>query len=104
MNASIRGTMFVKADRINGRIKTASQKLVLNRQLPHSPIDYDDFEDFLKVIEVIINDELTEKGIERKWNKSYTKPESLNNAYSQGTTKKRMSWLKTLMMKLHIWK
>lgn len=67
MNASIRGVLFVKADRIMERVKTASKKLTLNRKPPYSDISYDEFQDFLKVVEIIVNDELTEKGVERKW-------------------------------------
>lgn len=67
MNASIRGIMFVKADRITERIKKASQTLVLSRKLPYSPIDYQDFEDFLKTVEVIVTSELTEKGGVKRW-------------------------------------
>lgn len=60
MNASLRGVMFVKADRINQRIRQVSE-------LFNGDIEHDKFLDFIKTIEIIVNDELTEKGIERKW-------------------------------------
>lgn len=69
MNASTRGIMFVKADRINHRIKEAAEKLTLNRKLPYSDITHDEFMDFIKVVQIVISDELTEKGVERKWKK-----------------------------------
>lgn len=60
MNASVRGVMFVKADRINQRIRTASELLNGN-------VSREMFLDFVKTVEIIVNDELTEKGVVRKW-------------------------------------
>ena len=96
--------MFVKADRITQRIKEAGKKLTLNRKLPNSDITPDEFKDFIKVVEIIVNDELTERGIARKWKASSQKSENLNNACSQATTKEPTNWLKTLMTKLRLWK
>lgn len=60
MNASIRGVMFVKADRINQRIRKASE-------LINGDVSREMFLDFIKTVEIIVNDELTEKGVVRKW-------------------------------------
>ena len=67
MNASIRGVMFVKADRIIDRMKKSAEKLTLNRKLPESDITQEEFKEFIKVVEIIVNDELTEKGVVRVW-------------------------------------
>ena len=60
MNASIRGIMFVKADRIIDRVKKARK--IITGNVTHETLD-----DFVKTIEVIVNSELTDKGVEKKW-------------------------------------
>lgn len=57
MNASIRGIMFVKADRINERVKQI-RKTITGR------VSQETIDDFVKTIEIIVNSELTQKGYE----------------------------------------
>ena len=90
--------MFVKADRINERIQKA-RTLLKGKVVTQETID-----DFVKTVEIIVNDELTEKGVERKWTESSQKQENLNIVYLQDYTKEHTSWLKTLMMNLRLWK
>lgn len=64
MNASIRGVMFVKADRIDERIDICAEKF-LNRY--GEKITKDNFQEFLKSVHIIVDTELNEKGVDRKW-------------------------------------
>ena len=66
MNAGIRGTMLVKADRINYRIDQVA-KIQLNEMEEHNKtsISRTQFKDFIKTIHVIIDTELCEKGVEK---------------------------------------
>jgi len=57
MNASIRGIMFVKADRINERVKQI-RKTITGR------VSQETIDDFVKTVEIIVNSELTQKGYE----------------------------------------
>lgn len=57
MNASIRGIMFVKADRINERVKQI-RKTITGR------VSQETIDDFVKTVEIIVNNELTQKGYE----------------------------------------
>lgn len=66
MNASIRGVMFVKADRINQRVDDIA-KLFLNLGKNKKSISRDGFNDFVKSVHLIVDTELNEKGVERKW-------------------------------------
>lgn len=59
MNASIRGIMFVKADRINERVKKIRQ--TITGRVSQQTID-----DLVKSVEIIVNSELTQKGLERR--------------------------------------
>ena len=59
MNASIRGILFVKADRINERVRKI-RKTITGR-VSQATID-----DLVKAIEIIVTNELTEKGQERR--------------------------------------
>lgn len=103
MNANTKGIIFVKADRINERIdKLASIEMNRMKELEQEDVPKQEFFEFVKGIHIIVDTELNEKGVERKWKKSSQKQESLNNACLQGTMKEPMSWLKTLMMKLHL--
>lgn len=63
MNANVRGTMFVKADRINARIEKAKE-VVLNEQryFGLKEIPKETFLDFVKTMHIIVDTELTEKG------------------------------------------
>lgn len=100
MNASIRGVMFVKADRITQRVRKAGD--VFKRM--HKSIPKDKIDDFIKTVEIIVNDELTDKGVERRWRDLSAKQENSKVVYLQDYTKEHTSWLKTLMMKLRLWK
>lgn len=66
MNASIRGVLFVKADRVNQRIDDIT-KLFLGFEKNKKHISRDDFNDFIKSVHLIVDTELNEKGVDRKW-------------------------------------
>lgn len=66
MNASIRGVLFVKGDRINERVDDMA-KMFLNFEKNKKHISREDFTDFIKTIHLIVDTELNEKGVERKW-------------------------------------
>ena len=66
MDANIRGVLFVKADRVNQRIDDIS-KLFLGFEKNKKSISRDDFNDFVKSVHLIVDTELNEKGVERKW-------------------------------------
>lgn len=70
MNAGIRGTMFVKADRINHRIDEIV-KITLNTMQGYNKktLSKTDFLNVIKTIHIIVDTELSEKGVERKWEK-----------------------------------
>lgn len=61
MNASIRGTMFVKADRINQRIDKIAA------MFKNEPLTQENFKDFIKSVHIIVDTELTDKGVKREW-------------------------------------
>ena len=63
MNANIKGTLFVKADRINERIDKVAACVFHEKQT----IDKKEFDDFIKSIHLIVDTELNEKGVERHW-------------------------------------
>lgn len=100
MNASIRGVLHTKADRVNERIDLCAGRF-LNR---YPETNKESFKEFVKSMHIIVTTELNEKGVERKWKESSQKSENLNNVCLQATTKERMSLLKTLMTKLRQWK
>ena len=62
MNANSRGTMFVKGDRINLRVEDYAKMF-----LSQDTITQQDFKDFVKGVHIIIDTELNDKGVERKW-------------------------------------
>ena len=59
MNASTRGIMYVKADRIVERINKA--KVIYEKETDKN------INDFVKAVETIIYNELTNKGVDRQW-------------------------------------
>lgn len=63
MNANIKGTLFVKADRINERVEKVAQCVFHEKQT----ISKKEFDDFIKSIHLIVDTELNERGVERKW-------------------------------------
>lgn len=70
MNASIKGVIHVKADRINDRIDFfAKQFLREQKAKENKNISKEDFKDFIQTMHLIVNSELNEKGVERKWKK-----------------------------------
>lgn len=68
MNANTKGVLFVKADRINERIEAMS-KMFLGFEKNKKNVSREDFKDFIKTIHLIVDTELNEKGVERKWKK-----------------------------------
>lgn len=62
MNASSRGIMFVKGDRINQRIDDYAKMYASQDTITKA-----DLKDLIKGIHIIIDTELNEKGVERKW-------------------------------------
>ena len=68
MNANTKGTLFVKADRINDRVDSLS-KIELNKmkEREEETISKGEFLEFVKGIHIIIDTELNKKGVERKW-------------------------------------
>ena len=68
MNANTKGTIFVKADRINERIdKLAEIEKNRMKELEKEEISKQEFMEFVKGIHIIVNTELNEKGVERIW-------------------------------------
>lgn len=63
MNAGTRGTMFVKADRINERVDKIADVLIKSDRA----ISRKNFDDFVKSVHLIVSQELTEKGATRLW-------------------------------------
>ena len=61
-NANVKGWLGVKSDRINGRI----EKLRLTTKKQNSTIDVKDFNKCIKSIQILIAQELTYKGQERR--------------------------------------
>lgn len=68
MTANTRGALFVKADRVNERIDDMT-KLFLGFEKNKDGISHEEFKDFIRSVHLIINTELNEKGVERKWKK-----------------------------------
>jgi len=68
MNAGIKTALLTKADRINGRIDEMKQVFLnMDHIATEEKISKKDFEDFLKTVRLIVNTELNEKGVERRW-------------------------------------
>lgn len=67
MNANTKGVLYVKQDRINKRIDDFSKYFLKLQKHNDKKITFDDFNDFIKSIHLIVNTELNEKGVERKW-------------------------------------
>lgn len=70
MNAGIIGTMFVKADRINHRIDEIT-RITLNTMEEYNKktLSKTDLLDIIKTIHIIVDTELSEKGVDRQWKK-----------------------------------
>lgn len=68
MNANTKGTLLVKASRVNDRIDDFA-KIELNKmkEREEETISKGEFLEFLKGIHIIVDTELNEKGVERKW-------------------------------------
>lgn len=66
MNINARGALLVKADRINQRVDDMAE-VFLNFEKNKVKIARNDFKDFLKTIHLIVDTELNNKGVERKW-------------------------------------
>lgn len=74
MNASIRGTMFVKADRLNTYIQAIEDEALGSDQ---KTISLQDFIKTLNAIQTIVSQELTDKGKEEvKWKELLKKQEN----------------------------
>lgn len=70
MNASINGILLTKSDRINARIDEFEHYFLnLDVVKDNSTISKEHFKEFVKSLHLIVTTELTEKGVERKWNK-----------------------------------
>ena len=70
MNANTRGALYVKADRINDRVDAFGKQFLREQKSKENErISIEDFMDFIKSIHLIVNTELNEKGVERKWKK-----------------------------------
>lgn len=68
MNANTKGTLFVKADRINDRVDALSNiELNKMKEREEETISKGEFLEFVKGIHIIIDTELNKKGVERKW-------------------------------------
>ena len=68
MNANLRGTILTKCDRINDRIRDFSKyTLNLDKIKERGSITFDEFNDFVKSVHIIVTTELNDKGVERKW-------------------------------------
>ena len=63
MNANVKGTLFVKADRINERVDKVAACVFHEKQA----ITEAEFKDFLKSVHLIVDTELNEKGVQRQW-------------------------------------
>ena len=66
MDATTKCNILAKSDRINLRIKKASD-IFLGFEKNKENISVDDFKDFLTTVRLIVTTELTEKGVERQW-------------------------------------
>ena len=53
--------MFVKADRINQRIDKIAA------MFKNEPLTQENFKDFIKSVHIIVDTELTDKGVKREW-------------------------------------
>jgi hypothetical protein len=68
MNANLRGTILTKCDRINDRIRDFSKyTLNLEKIKKRGYVTFDEFNDFVKSVHIIVTTELNDKGVERKW-------------------------------------
>lgn len=68
MNANLRGTILTKCDRINDRIRDFSNyTLNLEKIKKRGYVTFDEFNDFIKSVHIIVTTELNDKGVERKW-------------------------------------
>ena len=68
MNANTLGKVLVSSDHINERIDDFAKHFL--RLEKHKDTDYiskEDFLDFVKSIHLIVTNELSRKGAERKW-------------------------------------
>jgi len=70
MNAGIKTAILTKADRVNARIDEF-EHIFLNMDSikDKDTISKQEFKEFVKSIHLIVTTELSEKGVERKWNK-----------------------------------
>ena len=69
MNAGTKGTILVKADRINERVDKVAD-VVLNGSANITGVEVistEMFRDFVKSVHQIVDTELNEKGVERQW-------------------------------------
>ena len=64
MNAGIRGTLFVKADRIVERIEDYGEVFLNMQREKKQKINEEDFKDFIKSVRLIVTTELNDKGVD----------------------------------------
>lgn len=69
MDASTKGTILVKADRVNFRVDKVADKVLDGsaNMTGVEVISVDSFKDFVKTVHLIVDTELNEKGVERQW-------------------------------------
>ena len=104
MTANTRGTILVKCDRINDRIDNFSEfTLNLKSIKERGYITFEEFNEFVKSLHVIVTTELNEKGAERKWTKFYTRLDEPKNESKQQDTRTHTNLFKRLMTRLHLW-
>ena len=103
MNANTRGTILVKCDRINDRIDDFSEFTKNLKSIKERGyITFEDFDEFVKSVHVIVTTELNDKGVERKWTKYFISQGEQKTESNEQGTHKFINCFKRLMTRLHL--
>lgn len=102
MNATTKGNLLIKSDRVNKRIDDFfDYTLTLDEVKKRGYITFDEFNDIRKSLHIIITTELNDKGVERQWAQSYTQLEKPKKESKEQSTHTFIDFFKRLMIRLH---